>query len=268
MSYNSTVCLVIEKSIEVPKDLEVFNHTDVTETTEDFTYYLWNWVKWYGSDVDEFDDWIDKLEDKGLHSKFLLLIDGEEVQDVESRGDYHDCDFRIGIMIPKIRPALDNKAYKPYMETAWIQANRSSVKNTGVGVIIIDNEEKVVAVTRNKYIVPMELNDPRTEKPEAYNWIIHAEMDAIAHAARCGTSIQGSTMIVTHPPCIECAKAIVQSGIATVIAQEADEKFLSRWGESIEKSKQLFNIANINYYELPKPDPYSELLPNEIDDLK
>ena len=49
-------------------------------------------------------------------------------------------------------------------------------------------------------------------KPE----VIHAESNAISKLARGTESGEGATMFVTHQPCIDCAKLIYQSGIATV----------------------------------------------------
>lgn len=52
----------------------------------------------------------------------------------------------------------------------------------------------------------------RVTKPE----VIHAEANAIAKLARQNGSGQDATMFITHAPCVECAKLIVQSGIKTV----------------------------------------------------
>ena len=49
-------------------------------------------------------------------------------------------------------------------------------------------------------------------KPE----VIHAEINAIAKVAKSTESCDGATMFVTHSPCVECAKMILQSGISTV----------------------------------------------------
>ncbi len=53
-------------------------------------------------------------------------------------------------------------------------------------------------------------------KPE----VIHAEINAIAKAARQGISVKDATMYVSISPCIECAKLIIQSGIKKVIYKE------------------------------------------------
>jgi dCMP deaminase len=49
-------------------------------------------------------------------------------------------------------------------------------------------------------------------KPE----VIHAEANAICKLARQGNSGHNSTMFITHAPCVECAKLIIQTGIKTI----------------------------------------------------
>lgn len=45
---------------------------------------------------------------------------------------------------------------------------------------------------------------------------IHAEMNAILQCAKFGVSTADSEIYVTHFPCLQCCKAIIQSGIKTV----------------------------------------------------
>jgi len=50
--------------------------------------------------------------------------------------------------------------------------------------------------------------------------VLHAESNAIAKLAKCGESGLGATLFVTHSPCIQCAKLILQSGIGSVYYNE------------------------------------------------
>jgi dCMP deaminase len=43
---------------------------------------------------------------------------------------------------------------------------------------------------------------------------VHAEQNAIADAARRGSSVEGCIAYVTHYPCINCAKIMAAAGIA------------------------------------------------------
>lgn len=45
---------------------------------------------------------------------------------------------------------------------------------------------------------------------------VHAEMNAIIQCAKFGASTEGAEIYVTHFPCLNCCKAIIQSGIKTV----------------------------------------------------
>ena len=46
----------------------------------------------------------------------------------------------------------------------------------------------------------------------------HAEMNAIANAARVGVAVEGGTLYCKFLPCYTCAKAIVNAGIEKVVA--------------------------------------------------
>ena len=63
--------------------------------------------------------------------------------------------------------------------------------------------ERMMDIPENRYLVT---------KPE----VIHAEMNAILKVARSHDSTEGATLFLTHSPCMECSKAILQSGIKNV----------------------------------------------------
>jgi dCMP deaminase len=49
---------------------------------------------------------------------------------------------------------------------------------------------------------------------------IHAEINAIAQAARNGTRIDGADIYVTHTPCIHCFKTLVNTGISRIFYEK------------------------------------------------
>lgn len=63
--------------------------------------------------------------------------------------------------------------------------------------------------------------------------IIHAEINAILFAAREGKSIDGGTMYCTMSPCPDCAKAIAQSGIRTLVYCEEYSKSKEDWTKDL-----------------------------------
>ena len=73
-------------------------------------------------------------------------------------------------------------------------------------------------------------------KPE----VLHAETNAIAKLARSSESGFGSTLFVTHSPCLDCAKLIYQSGIkhvyyATDYRDDSGLTFLRNSGVQVDR---------------------------------
>ena len=46
---------------------------------------------------------------------------------------------------------------------------------------------------------------------------IHAEMNAIAQAAKNGAGIRDAAVYVTHTPCIQCFKVLINTGIKRIV---------------------------------------------------
>jgi dCMP deaminase len=67
----------------------------------------------------------------------------------------------------------------------------------------------------------------------------HAEQNAIAHAARVGSSLQGGTLYCKMTPCYTCAKMIINSGIERVVAQKDYH--------AGKRSKSIFKEAKIKF---------------------
>jgi dCMP deaminase len=82
-------------------------------------------------------------------------------------------------------------------------------------------------------------------REEKLHWAEHAERNAIYAAARQGYPTKGCTIIVTHFPCMECARAIVQAGIVKVITPNVNGEYVVRWGESFKRTALLFNEVGI-----------------------
>jgi dCMP deaminase len=69
---------------------------------------------------------------------------------------------------------------------------------------------------------------------------LHAEQNAIIQAALHGVSTAGSTMYVTHQPCLNCAKMIINAGIRRVVyagvyPDEESQAFLAQAGIALQR---------------------------------
>ena len=70
--------------------------------------------------------------------------------------------------------------------------------------------------------------------------VLHAETNAIAKIARSTNSSEGSTLFVTHAPCLDCSKIIHQAGINSVYYRNSYRDtngidFLKQCGINVEK---------------------------------
>lgn len=88
--------------------------------------------------------------------------------------------------------------------------------------------------------------DSREEK---YQWVVHAEQNALLNAARCGTATDGCTLIVNGPPCMTCAKMIVQAGIRRVYVAEPEPGFYERWRGDIDRARRLFAECGVEVHQ-------------------
>ena len=57
---------------------------------------------------------------------------------------------------------------------------------------------------------------PSGEMAENCFRTIHAEMNAIAQAAKNGSNIKDAAIYITHTPCIHCLKVLVNTGIKEI----------------------------------------------------
>lgn len=109
-----------------------------------------------------------------------------------------------------------------YMSIAELTANLSYAKRLQVGSVII-KDHKILATGYNgtptgwENTCEIELEDGTLKtKPET----LHSEMNSLMKVARSTESSAGALMFCTHAPCIECAKAIYQAGIESLVFKE------------------------------------------------
>ena len=141
-----------------------------------------------------------------------------------------------------------------FLELADSIATWSKDPNRGVGCVIVSRANRICSTGFNGLPSGVEDLPERLIRPEKYDLICHAEMNAIIQCARHGVSPEDSTLYSTFFPCIQCTLAIIQAGITRVVAwtcEAGDE----HWEENIEKSKTLLGEAGIEHLMLPRAIP-------------
>lgn len=82
---------------------------------------------------------------------------------------------------------------------------------------------------------------------ETHWYVLHAEANAILKVAKSTNNSLGATLYLTHSPCKDCSKLILQSGIKRLVFQEKykDESGLDFLESAGIKIDQIINIEDV-----------------------
>ena len=134
----------------------------------------------------------------------------------------------------KIKPRVSWDEY--FMKIAMIVAERSTCRRHHVGAVISKNKRILTtgyngAAKGLKDCIELgclrDENNIESGKNHEICRAIHAEQNAIIQAGLHGVNIENSTIYCTHPPCILCAKMLINARIKVLT------KSLSLMDESI-----------------------------------
>lgn len=125
-----------------------------------------------------------------------------------------------------------------------LSAMRSKDPNTQVGACIVSEDNKILSMGYNGF--PMGCSDDEfpwngegDPLENKYLYTTHSELNAILNYQ--GGSLAGAKLYVSLFPCNECAKAIIQAGIKTVVY--GSDKYAGT--AAVLASKRMFRAAGV-----------------------
>lgn len=131
-----------------------------------------------------------------------------------------------------------------FMGIALLSGERSKDPNTQVGACIVGADNRILSVGYNGF--PNGCSDELfpwardgEELNTKYPFVAHSELNAILNYR--GGNLEGAKLYVSLFPCNECAKAIIQAGIKTVIYDS--DKYDGTPGNIA--SKRMFEAAGV-----------------------
>jgi len=112
-------------------------------------------------------------------------------------------------------------------KVASASAERSHAVRSKVGAVIVDSFGRIISTGYNgthngadncceEVVV---LSADKTEL-KTLDTVIHAEENAMLHAAKRGLPLEHAIMITTLSPCIKCCSRMIQAGIRQAIFKE------------------------------------------------
>lgn len=134
-----------------------------------------------------------------------------------------------------------------FMGIAILSSKRSKDPNTQVGACIVKNN-KIIGIGYNGFPIgcsddelPWTKNDNYLESK--YPYVVHAELNAILNSTE---KLDGATIYVSLFPCVECSKAIIQSGIKKVVYMS--DKY--KENDIFIASKKILNMSGVELVKI------------------
>ena len=153
---------------------------------------------------------------------------------------------------------FDKKWNYRFMEIALFVSTWSKDPSTKVGCIVVGPDKEIRSQGYNGF--PRGVDDTKPERqtrPTKYSFYEHAERNAVYNACLFGATLKGCTLYVTTPPCADCARAIIQSGIKRVYylepaANATNITTAGNWRETVKTSFQMFEEAGVKAIKLDR----------------
>lgn len=132
-----------------------------------------------------------------------------------------------------------------FMQITEIVASRSTCDRAFVGCVLVNKDHRIVSTGYNGSVAGNPHCDDvgHTMRDGHCIATIHAEMNALLYCAKEGIPTKNTICYVTHFPCLNCTKALIQAGIREVVYKNAyrvDDYAVS-----------LFEKNNITLRQLP-----------------
>jgi dCMP deaminase len=142
-----------------------------------------------------------------------------------------------------------------WIDQAQRFAEESKDRSTKVGCVLVTADRKTF-ISSGWNGFPRGVRDDidsRHERPEKYNWVIHAERNAVYnHSRHGGPGLEGAIAYLNwFPiPCSNCLGSFVQSGIRIIIGPNVPFAGVGSGTnyDVDEISRQIFEETGVTYY--------------------
>jgi len=160
--------------------------------------------------------------------------------------------------------------HRRFLHMAGLVASWSKDPSTRVGAVIVrPGSWTVVTTGYNGFprgveemesvdeglVIATQYND-RWKRPQKYQWVEHAERNAIYQAAREGQAIDGCVLYLNwNPcPCTGCARAIIQAGIVEVVGDDRPfEGKGEQWEADLAIAREMLDEAGVIMTTIERP---------------
>ena len=214
---------------------------------------------------------LERLEDikRTIHELAFEYSDDESAISIKTESDLYTAILMIDdlkLFLSKMKPVrreemITVKWAKRFMETARLVSSWSKDPSTKVGAVLVTNDNRIISVGYNGCPRSCDdLHELYVDRERKYRRVTHAEINGILNA---DGRTKNMTLFCTHIPCSQCASAIIQAGIISVIVPELDREYMLRWADSIKESVLMFEEANVSLLVLSEENDVISLFNSE-----
>ena len=134
---------------------------------------------------------------------------------------------------------------KAYLRLATSWAMLSYCQRKKVGAIIV-KDSVIISDGYNGTPAGFD-NSCENDIGETHWYVLHAEANAILKVAKSSNNCHGATLYLTHSPCKDCSKLVLQAGIKRVVFIESYKdisgiSFLENAGIEVTQIKNIDDV--------------------------
>lgn len=112
----------------------------------------------------------------------------------------------------------------------------------------------VLTLDVNRFPQNVHYSPERWERPTKYQYIEHAERNAIYSAARYGIATRGLTLVCLWAACPDCARAIIQAGLERLVTLQPNEDGKhAGWDDGIKVAMGMLAEAGVKVEYIDGP---------------
>lgn len=104
-----------------------------------------------------------------------------------------------------------------FINIAFEVAKKSKDPSTQVGCVLTTQDHRPISFGFNGFVAGCDEKYMTFERPMKYHVTIHAEMNALLFSQR---PLQNTKAYITHGPCENCLKHLIQAGIREIIYKD------------------------------------------------
>jgi len=148
---------------------------------------------------------------------------------------------------------------KTSWDTRWsmilaVVSEWSEDTSSKYGAVIVDKRQRLCSTGFNGIPQGIRLEPHYHNRPDKYNYFVHAEINAILNSH---LPVTGCTIYLLKPPCAQCAGAIINSGITTVkyLKRHDTDELVSgqdptNWRVSVEDAESMLHEADVRMTQI------------------